>query len=224
MAAALVQLAILERKLGRIGPAVAALERALAANPDDLSVVVLLGSYLGEAERPREAARLLAPYADREGPPLDVLTAYGVALARLGRTREATSTFERALKLDPGNPLLLVQAATARLSAGELQAARAGFEAALRLDPELALAHHHLGLLAASRGDWAEAESRYRRALARDPSSADGLLQLGRLLARTERRTEAKELLERFLAVAPPSVYAGEIRSVRAWLTSTRGA
>ena len=37
------------------------------------------------------------------------------------------------------------------------------------------------------------------------------------------RRAET-DGLERFLAVAPPSVYAGEIRSVRAWLTSTRGA
>lgn len=224
MTAALLQVALLERKAGRLAPAVEALERAIAVAPGDVSVAVLLGSYLGEAGRAREAAHLLEPYAAREDPPLDVLTARATALARLGRSREAKAAFERALVADPGNPATLVQLATVHLAAGENEAARARLEAALRLDPRVALAHHQLGLLALSRGERREAESRFRQALALDPSSADTLLNLGRLLAATGRPAEARPLLEGFLKLAPPEIYGREVLSVRAWLTSTRGA
>ena len=119
MTAALLQVALLERKAGRLAPAIEALERAIAVAPGDVSVAVLLGSYLGEAGRAREAAQLLEPYAAREDPPLDVLTARATALARLGRSREATAAFERARAADPGNPATLVQLATVHLAAGE---------------------------------------------------------------------------------------------------------
>jgi arylsulfatase A-like enzyme/cytochrome c-type biogenesis protein CcmH/NrfG len=224
MTAALLQVALLERKAGRLGPAIAALERAVAANPDDVSAAVLLGSYLGEAGRAREAATLLEPWTAREDPPLDALTARATALARLGRTREATRLFERARASDPGNPTLLVQIATVHLAAGERGAARARLEEALRLNPDVALAHHHLGLLALARGDRREAESRLRRALALDPSSADTLLNLGRLLAATGRASEARPLLEGFLGLAPPGIYAREVRAVRAWLAARGGS
>jgi len=224
MTAALVQVALLERKAGRLEAAIATLERARDASPDDVSVAVMLGSYLGETGRPGEAAELLLPFATREDPPLDVLTTRAIALSRTGRTADALEAFEEVRRRDPGNPITTVEIATVHLAAGDTGAAAREFEAALRLNPDVALAHHHLGLLALARGDRAEAEKRLRRALALDPASADTLLHLGRLLAAQGRTAEAGPLLRQFVAVAPPEIYAGALREVKVWLTSTRGA
>jgi len=218
-----VQLALLRRKAGRLGPAVEALRRAVAVSPDDEGTASLLGSYLNEAGQAAETERLLAPYADRKDAALDTLVARGAALAQLGRTREARASFDRAVAADPSRALTLVQRATVEMMAHDDAGARADLEAAVARDDRLALAHHTLGLLAARRGDEAEAERRFRRALALDAGNYDAMLNLGSLLARRGRRSEAQPFLARFAAGAPPSVYAREIARARAWLGTTSG-
>ena len=96
MNAGLLQMALLYRKLGQLGPAVGALRRAFEQDPDDAGTAVLLASYLSEAGEAQEAADLLAPYAAQPSRALDVLATRGAALAQLGRTREALDAFTRA--------------------------------------------------------------------------------------------------------------------------------
>ena len=218
MPAALMQLALLRRKAGRLGAAVEALRRAVAVSPEDEGTASLLGSYLNEAGQAAETARLLAPYAGRKDAALDTLVARGAALAQLGRTREARASFDRAVAADPSRALTLVQRATVEMMAHDDAGARADLEAAVARDDRLALAHHTLGLLAARRGDEAEAERRFRRALVLDAGNYDAMLNLGSLLARRGRRSEAQPLLARFVEGAPASVYAREIAQARAWL------
>lgn len=119
MHAALLQLALLRRKLGRLGPAVEALEQALAVSPDDAGTAALLGGYLSESGRPREAERLLDAFARRRRPSLEVLVAHGIALSELGRHRESAAALARAAALDPSNAMTRVQLGTARLMAGD---------------------------------------------------------------------------------------------------------
>lgn len=218
MPAALVQLALLNRRLGRGGAASAALQRAVALNPADESVAGLLGDYLNEDGHAAEALALLEPYAAREDPALDVLVALGIANARLGRNAAAAAAFERARAADPSNAMVLVQLATARLLAGARAEATAELEEALRLDPRLALAHHSLGLVAAQEGRYDEAARRWRAALALDPDAHDALLQLGMLLTRQGRAAEARPYLEAFARTAPAAVYGRERAQVGAWL------
>jgi arylsulfatase A-like enzyme/Flp pilus assembly protein TadD len=220
MAAGLLQMALLQRKLGRLPPAVAALRRAFEANPDDVGTVVLLASYLSEAGEAREAADLLAPYAARPEPALDVLSTRGAALAQLGLTREAAETFRRARDADPSNPMTSVHLATVYLSAGRLGEARAALESALEQNASLAVAHRTLGLIAAREGRDDEAESRLRRALELDPAEHDALLNLGLILRRHGRDAEARPLLERFVAEAPQPLYAAQVARLRALLAA----
>ena len=73
-------------------------------NPEDTDTAALLGAYLNEAGRAREAAAVLAGLrASATEPDLDVLMAHGAALAQVGRTQEAIATFDRALAIDPSN-------------------------------------------------------------------------------------------------------------------------
>jgi arylsulfatase A-like enzyme/Tfp pilus assembly protein PilF len=172
MPAALVQQALLNRRLGRGAAAAAALKRAVALNPADESAVGLLGHYLNEDGHAAEAAALLEPYAAREDAALDVLVALGIAHARLGRHDRAAAAFARARTADPSNAMVLVQLGMSRLLAGARRDAAADFEAALRLDPRLALAHHGLALVASQEGRGDEAARRWRTAVALDPGLA----------------------------------------------------
>jgi arylsulfatase A-like enzyme/Tfp pilus assembly protein PilF len=218
MPAALVQLALLNRRLGRGHAAADALRQAVALNPSDESAVGLLGHYLNEDGQAAEAAALLEPYAKRDEPAMDVLVALGIAHARLGQLDRAAAAFERAHAVDPSNPMVLVQLATARLLAGAGAEATAALEEALRLNPRLALAHHSLGLVAAREGRYDEAARRWRAALALNPEEHDALLQLGFLLTRQGRDAEARPYLEAFARSAPRAVYGREMALVTSWL------
>jgi Tfp pilus assembly protein PilF len=220
MNAGLMQMALLYRKLGQLPPAIAALRRAFELNPDDAGTAVLLGSYLSEAGQAGEAADLLAPYAAKPEPALDVLTTRGAALAQAGRAREAVATFERARASDPSNPMTSVHLATVYLTAGQTGAARTSLLAALAQNPSLAVAHRTLGLIAAREGHDEEAEARLRRALELDPSEHDALLNLGLILRRHGRTEEARPLLERFVAEAPQPLYAAQVARLRALLAA----
>jgi arylsulfatase A-like enzyme/Tfp pilus assembly protein PilF len=218
MNAGLLQMALLYRKLGQLGPAVGALRRAFEQDPDDAGSAVLLASYLAEAGEAKEAADLLAPYAAQADPPLDVLATRGAALAQLGRTREALDAFTRARRADPSNPMTSVQLATVHLAAGQTGEARRALTEAVAQNPSLATAHRMLGLIAASDGRDGEAEACLRRALALDPGEHDALLNLGLVLRRHGRDAEARPLLERFVAEAPQPLYAAEVRRLRGLL------
>jgi arylsulfatase A-like enzyme/Tfp pilus assembly protein PilF len=218
MNAGLLQMALLYRKLGRLGPAVGALRRAFEQDPDDAGSAVLLASYLSEAGEAKEAADLLAPYAAQADPPLDVLATRGAALAQLGRTREALDSFVRARRADPSNPMTSVQLATVHLAAGQTAEARRALTEALAQNPSLATAHRMLGLIAAAEGRDAEAEASLRQALALDPGEHDALLNLGLVLRRHGRDAEARPLLQRFVAEAPQPLYAAEVRRLRGLL------
>lgn len=96
---------------GRRDEAIATLERALAADPDDVESEMLLGSVLHGSGRPEEAvahfrrASELSPdaYAPNYG--------LGALLSRLGRYDEAEPPLRRALELRPGDVPSLVHLA-----------------------------------------------------------------------------------------------------------------
>ena len=218
MPAALLQMAILERKRGDMPGAIDALRRLVALVPEDGGTAAVLAQYLTDAGRAQEAVALLEPYAKDPDPPLDVLVAQGVALARRGRLPAAAAALERARVAGPSNAMARVELGTVRLLAGQDTQARAAFEEALALDPGLALAHHSLGLLAAKTGDEEAALPHWRAALDRDPALVDALFRLGSALARRGRADQARPYLQQFVARAPHPLYDREAAGAAAWL------
>src|SRR5207245_10028098 len=95
MAVSLTHLAFLYNEAGDHAKAARTVRRALDLNPAAADVASLLGAYLTEAGLAREAVTRLEPYAVAPQPDVDVLIAYGVALASLGRSQEAVAAFER---------------------------------------------------------------------------------------------------------------------------------
>src|SRR5262249_39667520 len=140
------------REKGDLAGAVAALRRCVAVDPGDPDPAALLGAYLNESDRGKEAAEVLAPYAARKDPDLDVLMARGAALAQLGRTEEAVATFGRALAIDPSNAAAKANLGTVYLGIRDYARARTILAESLALDPDVSRAHNALGVIAAETG------------------------------------------------------------------------
>lgn len=220
MPMSLLHLAHLERESGNLDAGVEALRRALALNPDDVVTASLLGAYLTQAGRAREAAALLEPWARRQEPDVDVLTTRALALARLARTEEAVATLRRAHEADPSNAMVSVTLGTVHLMAGRREAAREAFEAALALNPNVSRAWSSLAMIAAEDGQVPDALERWRRAVRLDPREHEKLLALSLLLSRQGRSAEAGSYLELFVTSAPPSRFGKEIERARGWLAA----
>lgn len=218
MPLALLHLAFLERERGDLRSAILAAKQALVASPGESEAAGLLGVYLNEAGRAREAVALLQPYAHQPSPDLDVLTALGMALASTGKHEEALAAFEQIRRLDPSNAMALVNAATVHLMRGDRERAREGFQAALALEPGLARAHNSLGVIAAEEGDLEGAVARWKQAVALDPRDHQTLYNLGAALRRLGRADEARDFLVRYLREAPPATEGPDRARVKAWL------
>ena len=220
MPLSLVHLAFLYNEAGDHPRAISAIRRAMTLNPAADDVAALAGAYLTEAGQPQEAVKLLAAYVSAPQPDIDVVNAYGVALASSGRARDALDAFNRARALDPANGLPLVNAATVYLSSGDRDRAAAAFTEALTIDPTLARAHNGLGVIAANRKDYPAALEHWRQAAALDPSDFRTLFNLGDLLIMLGRASEARPYWERYLATAPPSLEASDRARVQRWLSN----
>jgi tetratricopeptide (TPR) repeat protein len=215
---AYLQLAYLQRARGDLPAAIAAARKAVALRPDNAESVSILGVYLNETGRAAEVLRLLEPYVTGPEPDLDVLTAYGMALAALGRRSDALRAFERARAVDPSSAMVRVNIGTVYLMDDDLDQAGRSFQAALEIDPGVARAHNSLGVIAAREGRTEEAIAHWKRAVALDARDYQTLFNLGSVLHRQGRTQEARGYLEAYLRVAPPSLEARDIARVRAWL------
>jgi arylsulfatase A-like enzyme/Flp pilus assembly protein TadD len=216
------QLVSIERARGDLAAALEAARRAVALRPLDPATVVLLAGTLVEAGRPEEARQVVAPFLRSAEPDADLIVADGMALARLGRAREALASFERARTLDPGNAGLLVNIGTVHLMAGNVAEARAAFTSALRADPSQARAHNGVAMIAAREGRTEEAIEHWRRAVALEPRDYQSLFNLGLTLRRAGRTQEARPYLEAYLRTAPASIEQRDIARVRDWLSAPR--
>ena len=98
--------------------------------------------------------------------------------------RVALSDIDDALTLQPDNPVLARERATARAAAGDLDGAVADLGAALSRDPDDVLAWQSLCSIEGQRGSWMGAYKAWQHVLSLDPQVPDGARRLDRLRRR----------------------------------------
>jgi len=117
-----------------------AMERVVAADPDDLETSLTLGQiYLSEGQ-PEQAVELFSRVAERSSGNRYVDSLLSEALMRTGRQAEAEGVLGRLLSLDPGARQVRLGVATLQSGRGDHAAALATLQAAppsLRAEPEI---------------------------------------------------------------------------------------
>lgn len=106
------QLAKLELQAGKADAAIAAWKRAIAARPSDPVPRNGLLQYLTDAQRFQEAYELAHAALQRSPRDADLLVNYGLLAEKLGHREEAIASWQRALRVDPGQARAHVYLAT----------------------------------------------------------------------------------------------------------------
>ena len=104
----------------------------------------------------------------------------GLALARSGRSAEATGYLQEAVRLDPDNAGVLTNLGGALLEQGRAQEAQQALARAVQLDPSSVDAHHNLGTAYLTGGRPLDAVRAYEAALRLQPGDPQTLAALAR--------------------------------------------
>jgi arylsulfatase A-like enzyme/cytochrome c-type biogenesis protein CcmH/NrfG len=217
-----VNLAYVLRESGRLGEAIATLEKAMQAGLTTRTMLGRLGLYLQEDGRLKESAALLQYAIEQDPTHAEAYNYLAVSYARLGRHQAAVETLEKLLKLDPSYASAYNNLGSVYLEARDYPRAEQSFKRALQLDERLAAAWNGLGVVSARMGRHGEAIAAWKRAVAIDPRQFDTLYNLGTLLTRLNRFAEAIPYLEQFVRTAPPDRYGSDLPKVQRLVAELR--
>ena len=194
---------------GDLARAVAAMDKAIAADPAKEANYLDVGRILLEAHRPKGALEA-ANQALSVAP--DSAAAYGLkglAETQLSQPIDAVQSFLQAVKLDPTSPKALLGLALAQQREGKAKEAQATFEKGIRQFPRHAVFYQEYGkMLLIFRGDDPEGSEAHAiallsRAVALDNSLADPHFELGNLALSKGRLEEAVTQLEAAAKLRP---------------------
>ena len=178
------RLAFVLRGAGRLGDAVAVLDRAARDGHADRALLRSLGAALRDAGDTARAIGVLEPLAQQDGTDLQTLDALGQAYARAGRPRDAETMFNRVLAASPNASTTWNNLGSLYLAENRTDAALSALSKAAAINPDLAGAHNGLGVAYARKKDFDRAAQEWRRALALRPDLADARANLEKIGAR----------------------------------------
>ena len=192
------------------------IREAIAAGTATDAMRKRLGLILSESGRAEEAAKVLEPFAGSRDP--DLLNAYGIALADMGRFPAAIQQFERALSIDRTNATAYQNLGVVALRVNDLQRAEQYLGRALQLNARMPLALNSMGVVHARRNDLPRALEAWKKAVAIDPKQYDALFNIGLVAGNAGRYDEARQALNQFVKTAPKERYAQDIARARSAL------
>jgi tetratricopeptide (TPR) repeat protein/peroxiredoxin len=185
----------------------AAFERALRDNPDSAEALYGIGSVHLNQGKNAEARQTFERATKLHGSYPDTLANawnnLGLLSARDGRTEEAISQFEQALRLSPDHVVALENLGSAYRQLKQWDLARTALERALAVKADDPGANYGLGMVFAQTDDTVRALEYFQRALQARPVYPEALNNLGILYLRTQRRDEAVAKFEECIRVAP---------------------
>jgi tetratricopeptide (TPR) repeat protein len=186
--------------------ALAAFEKALKLNPQNLGALNLAASVLCREGRIAESTNLLqtiiriAP--DKAAPHFNL----GIILSKIPEHGdEVIQHFRRGLQLDPNNGGAHNLLGKLLMERGEYLDAESHFQKAVRCAPNNVEARANLGQLLANRNRFAEAASQFSAVLSYFPDDSSSLLRLEECYARLGEFRKAISVAEHFLGLARKS-------------------
>ncbi len=145
------------RNLDQRAQAVAVLEQAAIRHPQNPEILAAYGRALADEGRLDQALKVLGQAHRPDRPDWRILNAQGAILDQLGRSREARSYYETALKSAPGEPSILSNLGLSYVLTKELDAAEATLRQAGAHPRATARVRQNLALAVALKGRAPEA-------------------------------------------------------------------
>ncbi|MEO8191518.1 MAG: sulfatase-like hydrolase/transferase [Acidobacteriota bacterium] len=210
------QLAFLLQERGDLPGALKCLDTAAATGAGGEATDRRRALLLSELGRPKDAVRVLTPYADSDDG--ETLNALGIALTDSGDPAAGLRIFSRVLEIDPGNALAYQNSGISLLKLQRASEARESLLKALAVSERNPRAWNALGVAWMELGGPEKALEAWSRAVSYDPSQFDALYNIGLVATRLGRRQQAIEALQKFVNTAPPARYRADIAEVRAAL------
>ena len=133
----------------------------------------------------------------------------GLGHENAGRLDEASTSYRRALKLDPGLGAGHTNLGTLAHRRGDVAEARASFAAALAVDPEQPEARYNLAHLLCESGEFELGAAELRRVLQLAPDFADAHFNLATALETLGGRRQALHHLEQYLVLTASKTQGG---------------
>jgi Flp pilus assembly protein TadD len=198
---------------GEHDEAVAALARALDAQPATPGLCLAIGARLQEVEQLTDAIRSFQAAVELDPTSADGLSHLGLAMALSGDVAGGIGCLERARDLTPGRPEGHVNLANWLMEAGRSDEAVLELRRAVELDPQHQVAHALLGRGYRCQAKFDDAVRELRLALTLDPQDTRTRLELGIALARGGDSAAAlslfQQLRDEFRESAPMLVNLG---------------
>ncbi|MEX2376218.1 MAG: type IV pilus biogenesis/stability protein PilW [Dehalococcoidia bacterium] len=149
------------------------------------------------------ALEKLQKAVDADASHVDAHNAYGVLYSTLGQLDKAEASFQRALRLDPGNSSALNNYGQFLCQSKRYAEGQEQFLDAVNnpLYKYPAVAYTNAGICASAAGDLEAAETHFRQALELEPRFARALIEMADLSFRKDRYLSARGYLQRYLEV-----------------------
>ncbi|HSV13228.1 MAG TPA: sulfotransferase [Tepidisphaeraceae bacterium] len=200
----LFQQALAHHQAGRLGPARAAYEQVLAAEPNHADALHMLGVVNAQEGRPDAAVQLIHRALRIKPRYPEALTNLALALTALGRVTEAADALKKAAELQPNDPLVHFHQAETLLRVGRIEEARAAYARTVQLNPNFAAALVGLGVTLGELDRVDEATRALDRAIELAPNDAMAYQAKGIILHRHPAKMhEATDTLRRAVELAP---------------------
>jgi choline-sulfatase len=175
------RLAFALRGAGRVGDAVAVLDRAARGGHADRALMRSLGAGLRDTGDSARALAVLEPLAREDATDLQTLDALAQTYARAGRSRDAEAAFRRVLDASPNASATWNNLGSLYLAENRNDEALGALSKAAAINPDLAGAHNGLGVVYARRGELDRAAEEWRKALVLRPDLADARANLEKI-------------------------------------------
>jgi tetratricopeptide (TPR) repeat protein len=183
---------------GDYGNAVAALQRAIAENPDDAEATQLTGLSLYLSNKPAEAIPYLVKVQSwYPSASVDASYILGVAYIQTKDYASARRAFAKMFQVPPDSAAAYLFAARLLLRLDFATVAEEYGKKAIELDAKLPLAHQVLGELYLYENKLSEATAQFEQEIAINPGNPAAYYKLADAYSRAQKFDEAEKLLQR---------------------------
>ncbi|MBN1698605.1 MAG: tetratricopeptide repeat protein [Spirochaetales bacterium] len=173
---------------------------AYGKSPSSTAIVINLSEVLSRSNEMKEAFQVLNTEALKDVP--EIINHRGNLCIKLGDTSSAIREYEKALKLEPDNPVFLENCAKACIERDMIKRAEEMLVKLYDISPTPAVCNL-IGYCALIQRDWPRAEVAFRDGLEKDPENIEILTNLASLYLDRMDCGKAKEAVMKVLEKDP---------------------